>query len=201
MLVVGLTGGIGSGKTTVSDYFSKLGVPIIDTDLIARQLVLPGQSALNDITALFGVDILNKDGTLNRTRLGEITFNDPESRKQLEAILHPRIRDQVSEQLNKLQSAYAIVVIPLLIETGNRSYIDRILVVDCDQQTQINRVKQRDNRSELQIENIIQAQARRKQRLAAADDVIENNADQNTLLQKVEDLHHHYLALARSEKV
>lgn len=201
MLVIGLTGGIGSGKTVVSDLFSQLGVPIIDTDLIARELVQPDQPALADITAYFGKEVLNQNGSLNRDKLGSITFNDPEARKQLETMLHPRIRQLVTEQLKKLHSPYAIVVVPLLIETGDRSYIDRILVVDCDQKLQISRVKERDNRSKQQIENILLAQASREQRLKAADDVIENNANQATLLEKVKDLHHKYLALAQSERV
>ncbi|MCW8955770.1 MAG: dephospho-CoA kinase [Gammaproteobacteria bacterium] len=201
MLVIGLTGGIGSGKTIVSDLFSKLGVPIIDTDLVARELVQIGQPALASISTVFGKTVLNQDGSLNRARLGEITFNNPEARKQLESILHPEIRDQVNKRLKQLHSPYAMVVIPLLIETGDYSYVDRILVVDCELQTQINRVKQRDHRSQQQIDNILQAQVRREQRLSVANDVIENNADQDTLLHKVEDLHHKYLALARSEKV
>ena len=201
MLVIGLTGGIGSGKTVVSDLFSQLGVPIIDTDLIARELVQPGQPALADITAYFGKEVLKQNGSLNRDKLGSITFNDPEARKQLETMLHPRIRHLVTERLKKLHSPYAIVVIPLLIETGKNSYIDRILVVDCDQKFQISRVKERDKRSKQQIENILLAQASREQRLKAADDVIENNANQATLLEKVKDLHHKYLALAQSERV
>ena len=195
MLVIGLTGGIGSGKTTVSDLFSALGVPVIDTDLIARELVQAGQPALKDIITAFGQEILNLDGSLNRARLGDITFNNQIARKQLETILHPRIRDKVNQQLSELQSPYVIVVIPLLIESGGESYIDRILVIDCEQETQINRVKQRDHRSEQQIDNILKAQASRDQRLAAADDVIENNADQSTLSQKVIQLHHKYLDL------
>ena len=131
MLVIGLTGGIGSGKTTVSDLFSALGVPVIDTDLIARELVQAGQPALKDIITAFGQEILNLDGSLNRARLGDITFNNQIARKQLETILHPRIRDKVNQQLSELQSPYVIVVIPLLIETGGESYIDRILVIDC----------------------------------------------------------------------
>lgn len=201
MLIIGLTGGIGSGKTTVSDLFSALGVPIIDTDVIARELVEPGQPALTDITTLFGKDLLNPDGRLNRSKLGDITFNKPDARKQLEQILHPRIRKQVSERLKKLHSPYAIVVIPLLIETGDRSYIDRILVVDCERQNQINRVAQRDQRSKQQIKQILQAQVSRQQRLQAADDVLDNNADQDTLKQQVDVLHHKYLALADSDKV
>jgi len=201
MLVIGLTGGIGSGKTTVSDLFSALGVPIIDTDVIARQLVQPGQQALSDISAWFGNDVLNPDGSLNRSKLGDMTFTNSETRKKLEAILHPRIREQVTRQLQQLQSPYAIVVIPLLIETGDQSYIDRILVVDCEQKNQIKRVQLRDHRSQQQTENILQAQASREQRLSAADDIVENNADQSTLIQKVEDLHHKYLALAGSDKV
>lgn len=201
MLVIGLTGGIGSGKTTVSDLFSALGVPIIDTDVIARELVEPGQPALTDITTAFGKDLLNSDGRLNRRKLGDITFNKPVARKQLEKILHPRIRQRVSERLKQLQAPYAIVVIPLLIETGDRSYIDRILVVDCERQNQLSRVAQRDQRSKQQINQILQAQVSRQQRLQAADDVLDNNADQDTLKQQVDVLHHKYLALADSDKV
>lgn len=202
MLVIGLTGGIGSGKTTVSNMFSRLGVPIIDTDVIARQLVKTGRPALDEIATYFGEDILNEDASLNRAKLAEITFNDEASRKQLERILHPRIRQTVEQQLDQVHAPYAIIVIPLLIEsTGDYSYIDRILLVDCDRQTQINRVKQRDKRSLQQINQILEAQASDEQRQSAADDILENNADQATLWDKIETLHHKYLALAGSEKV
>lgn len=198
MLVIGLTGGIGSGKSTVSDLFRKLGVAIIDTDIIARDLVQPGEDALHEIIHTFGSSILQTDGQLDRKQLGQITFSDTSSRKQLEAILHPRIRQAMLAQLNAVTGPYAIVVIPLLFESAQQSTVDRILVVDCDENTQIQRVKKRDQRSEQQIKNIIQSQTSRKNRLAHADDVIVNNDSHEELAQQVAQLHQKYLKLSAS---
>jgi dephospho-CoA kinase len=198
MLVVGLTGGIGSGKSKAADLFAELGVPIIDTDLIARELVAPGQPALKQITEHFGPSVLLDDGTLNRKRVAEICFANPDRRLQLEAILHPLIRQDVQEQLRHLNTEYAIVVVPLLIETQQNDLYDRILVIDCEEQIQMQRIHRRDNRSGQQIQQIMQAQASREQRLDAADDIITNTGSIEDLQRQIAQLDHKYLKLARA---
>jgi dephospho-CoA kinase len=192
MLVVGLTGGIGSGKTTVANLFAELGVPIIDTDLIARQLVEPGKPALADIVRQFGDEILQADGELDRSRLADISFRDKALRLRLEAILHPAIRQEMLRQLKNLQAAYAIVVIPLLVETGQSQGLDRVLLVDCPEAEQITRVSKRDGRPLQQIQAILQSQATRQQRQAIADDVILNGGSLDDLRQQVRQLDHKY---------
>jgi dephospho-CoA kinase len=192
MLVVGLTGGIGSGKTTVANLFAELGVPIIDTDLIARQLVEPGKPALADIVRQFGDEILQADGELDRSRLADISFRDKALRLRLEAILHPAIRQEMLRQLENLQAAYAIVVIPLLVETGQSQGLDRVLLVDCPEAEQITRVSKRDGRPLQQIQAILQSQATRQQRQAIADDVILNGGSLDDLRQQVRQLDHKY---------
>ena len=198
MFVVGLTGGIGSGKSLVADMFSVLGVPIVDTDILARELVVPGQPALKQIAEQFGPEALLEDGSLNRTYLAEVSFSSSSKRMQLEAILHPLIRQRVAEQLRELESvyAYAVVVVPLLIETRQTDDYNRVLVVDCDEQTQLRRVLQRDDRSEQQIRQIMQAQATREQRLTAANDVISNTGSVEELRRQVVQLDHKYRQLA-----
>jgi len=196
MLVIGLTGGIGSGKTTVADMFAALGVPVIDTDVIARQLVEPGQPALTEITEQFGADLLLPDGRLDRSKLANITFHDKARRLQLEGILHPKIRQEMLQQLKAVQSAYAIVVIPLLTETGQSQGIDRVLLIDCPETTQIARVTSRDQRPVEQIQAILQSQATRQQRLDIADDVIHNVGTQSELQDQVSQLHRKYLSLS-----
>ena len=193
MLTIALTGGIGSGKTQVSDYFSSLGVPIIDTDIISRQLVEPGQPALEKITENFGHQLLLDSGQLDRAALREIIFNNATARKKLEDILHPAIREKVQYQLQALSFPYVIIVIPLYVETGQFLKTDRILVVDCPQEIQKNRVLARDNVSMEQLGKILEAQATRQQRLAVADDIIVNDADIETLQHKVMQLHEKYL--------
>ena len=193
MLTVALTGGIGSGKTQVSDYFASLGVPVIDTDIISRQLVEPGQPALEKITESFGHQLLFASGQLDRAALREIIFNDATARKKLEDILHPAIREKVQHQLQALSFPYVIIVIPLYVETGQFLKTDRILVVDCPQEIQKNRVLARDNVSMEQLGKILEAQATRQQRLAVADDIIVNDADIETLQHKVRQLHEQYL--------
>jgi dephospho-CoA kinase len=195
MLVVGLTGGIGSGKTTVANLFAELGVPIIDTDLIARQLVEPGKPALADIVRQFGDEILQADGELDRSRLADISFRDKALRLRLEAILHPAIRQEMLRQLKNLQAAYAIVVIPLLVETGQSQGLDRVLLVDCPEAEQITRVSKRDGRPLQQIQAILQSQATRQQRQAIADDVILNGGSLDDLRQQVRQLDHKYRTL------
>ena len=196
MLVVGLTGGIGSGKSLVADMFSALGVPIIDTDILARELVAPGQPALKQIAEQFGPPALLDDGSLNRKYIAEVSFSSPLKRTQLEAILHPLIRQRVADQLRELEAVYAVVVVPLLIEAQQTDDYNRVLVVDCDEQTQLLRVLHRDDRPEQQIRQIIQAQATREQRLAAANDVISNTGSVEDLRQQVAQLDHKYRQLA-----
>ena len=174
MLVIGLTGGIGSGKSAVEALFSELGVPVIDADRIARQVVEPGQPALDEIKAQFGEAVLDAQGALNRRRLRKLVFDDAALRKALESILHPRIRARIAEELSALSAPYAIVAIPLLIETGPYQEVDRVLVVDCPEEEQIRRICQRDKVSAAQAAAIMATQATREERLSAADDIIDN---------------------------
>ena len=194
MLVVGLTGGIGSGKTAVSDAFARRGAAVIDTDLIARELVEPGQPALAEIRARFGAEILIGDGRLDRRRLRRLIFTDPRARADLETILHPRIDAAVRERLAAVDTPYAIVVIPLLTETGGqRGYLDRVLVVDVPERLQIERVMARDVVGAAQARQALAAQAGRAERLALADDVIHNDTSLAALDRQVEALHQSYL--------
>ena len=194
MLVVGLTGGIGSGKTAVSDAFARRGAAVIDTDLIARELVEPGQPALAEIRARFGAEILTDDGRLDRRRLRQLIFTDPRARTDLETILHPRIDAAVRERLAAVDTPYAIVVIPLLTETGRqRGYLDRVLVVDVPERLQIERVMARDAVGAAQARQALAAQAGRAERLALADDVIHNDTSLAALDRQVEALHQSYL--------
>lgn len=196
MLVIGLTGGIGSGKTVVSDCFARLGAPIIDTDLLARELVEPGQPALAEIVAEFGPDCLDSDGRLQRSHLRERVFADPTGRRRLEAILHPRIRALARERIARLTAPYGLLVIPLLAETGMTDLVDRVLVVDAPEAEQIRRMMARDGIDEIQARRILAAQANRSQRLALADDVLENIGDLDELDRQVAALHRYYSALA-----
>jgi len=196
MLTIGLTGGIGSGKTTVSDCFAQRGVPVIDTDLIARELVEPGQPALAEIAAHFGLDCLDDQGRLQRSRLRERVFADPASRQRLEAILHPRIRTVVRERTAALEAPYCLVVIPLLVETRMTDLVDRILVVDAPETEQLRRIMARDRMDEAQAQRILAAQARREQRLLLANEVIENAGDFDQLEHQVAALHQYYVTLA-----
>ena len=195
---IGLTGGIGSGKTEVSRYFGTLGVPVIDTDVIARELVTHGQPALAEIAAEFGRGILDAQGNLDRGKLRSIVFADPARRRQLENILHPRIRDQALALSEQCDAAYCIIVIPLLLESGQDYPLDRILVVDVPTELQYRRVARRDGISRAQIASILAAQANRATRLRAADDVIVNDGDIDALHRKIDALHEHYLKLASS---
>lgn len=195
MLVVGLTGGIGSGKTAVSDRFAHYGVPVIDTDLIARELVEPGQPALAEIAAEFGPECLDNEGRLNRAHLRQRVFADEASRRRLEAILHPRIHVVARERIAALTTPYCLLVIPLLAETGMTDLVDRVLVVDVSEAEQIRRVMARDRIDETQAQRILVAQASRSQRLALADEVVENSGDFASLEQQIADLHQHYLQI------
>ena len=196
MLIIGLTGGIGSGKSTVADYFGALGVPIIDADAVAREVVTPGSDALREITAHFGAEILNPDGTLNRGRLRGVVFRDTAQRGALEKIVHPRIYADLRRRIAALDAAYCVVVIPLLLETGQTGFVDRVLVVDSPEASQRSRVQARDGLSPEEIAAIMRSQAARQSRLAIADDLINNDGSLAELRQQTEALHQHYLRLA-----
>ena len=200
MLKVGLTGGIGSGKTSVSRVFEKLGIPVIDTDVIAHDLVNNNGSILKQITDTFGTDLLTLNGELNRKKLARLVFNKKENKQSLENILHPRIKSEVLHQIERLNSgqnppAYAIIVIPLLIESDYHDIIDRILVVIADEAIRIARVQKRDNRSLSEIRAIINNQVDDSTRLGEADDIIENNSNINMIDKQVKDLHEKFLHL------
>jgi dephospho-CoA kinase len=197
MLKIGLTGGIGSGKTSVSDIFSELGVPVIDTDLVARQLTARDGAALPEIRSAWGESVMRPDGELDRDALRRRIFADPEERRRLEAILHPLIRRQVVAELAALDAPYVVVVIPLLVETGNyRELLDRVLVVDCPESLQVERVRARSGLSAEEVSAIISAQADRSSRIAAADDIIVNAANNRSLREQVLSLDAKYREIA-----
>ena len=198
ILRIGLTGGIASGKTSVSDMFAALGVSVVDTDVIARQIVAPGQSALAEISAAFGADVLDNEGNLDRSALRKLVFADEASRQQLQAITHPRIRKETFAQVEKATTAYVLIVVPLLVESDFKQFVDRILVVDCPEAVQIERLMQRDGGDEQSAKQILAAQASRQTRLAAANDIISNTGDLALLEQQVQRLHGYYLQLAES---
>ena len=199
-MVIGLTGGIGSGKTTVANVFAEYGIDLIDADIIARDVVAIGSVGLARITEKFGNRILLDDGNLDRSQLRTAIFSDPQLKNWLNQLLHPLIRDKMLADIDRATSPYCLLIVPLMIENNLQSLTDRLLVVDVDQQTQIMRTQQRDNVSLEQINNILAAQASRQQRLDAADDIICNNGDNQALLTQVAQLHLHYLALARAAK-
>ena len=195
MLRIGLTGGIGSGKTTVASLFAELGVPVIDADVLAHELTKPGEPATAEILSVFGPGVADNGG-INRALLAQRVFGDPDARKQLEAILHPRIRAAIHGLIQNIQAPYCLLVIPLLVETQQQDLVDRILVVDSEDQIRLSRVQQRDGRSEAEIRKIMQAQVGRKERLAAADDRIINENGMDELKAQVRELHDKYLLLA-----
>ena len=199
-MVIGLTGGIGSGKTTVANVFAEYGIDLIDADIIARDVVAIGSVGLARIIEKFGNRILLDDGNLDRSQLRTAIFSDPQLKNWLNQLLHPLIREKMLADIDRATSPYCLLIVPLMIENNLQTLTDRLLVVDVDQQTQIMRTQQRDNVSLEQINNILAAQASRQQRLDAADDIICNNGDNQALLTQVAQLHLHYLALARAAK-
>lgn len=201
--IIGLTGGIGSGKTTVTNIFSALGIDIIDADIIAREAVAQGSPALHAITDYFSDDILQADGTLNRAVLRQKIFANEADKKWLNTLLHPLIREQIVTQARVSSSPYCIIVAPLLIENNLTTLVNRVLVIDVKESTQISRTIARDNNSQQQVQAIINSQVSREVRLAHADDIltnegdsIENNVVGNNLKASIMQLHHDYLAYA-----
>lgn len=196
MLRVGLTGGIGSGKSTVCNIFSELGVPVIDADAISHKLVKKGKPALKYIKDVFGDKVFNGNGELDRNKMREIIFNDTKSRKQLENILHPLIYNEIERRLSDLINPYCVICIPLLLETGSENKVDRILVIDIPEEMQVNRTVLRDNSNVIDIKKIIDSQVSRKERLKAADDVIVNDGDLTDLKNKIHELNNKYNRLS-----
>jgi dephospho-CoA kinase len=196
-LVIALTGGIGSGKSSVADLLGELGAAIVDTDAISHQITAGGQPGALRIGAEFGADFLRADGALDRERMRKLVFADPAARKKLEGILHPLIRAAVHEAIGAARAPYVVLVVPLLVETGAyRDVTHRVLVVDCSEALQIARVQQRSGLDAATIRSIMDIQASREERLASADDVIVNDADREELGRRTRALHQHYLALA-----
>jgi dephospho-CoA kinase len=194
---VGLTGGIASGKSTVARLFAALGAPVIDTDELAREVVAPGTHLLRSIAARFGERTIQPDGSLDRRALRDIVFSSAQARADLEALIHPAIRELVEVKSSSAGGPYQIIAIPLLVEKGAAYPLDRIVVVDCDESLQIRRLQARDGSTLEQARAILDAQASRSQRLAVADDVIVNEGDLSALRDQVEALHLRYLQLAR----
>ncbi|MBU0594413.1 MAG: dephospho-CoA kinase [Gammaproteobacteria bacterium] len=200
MLVIGLTGGVGCGKSAVADLFTEQGISIIDTDLIARQLTSAGEPSLAVIANTFGTDFLLPDGELNRSRLRHLIFSTPEAKKKLEAILHPMIRDEVRRRLALAQSPYVIVAVPLLLENGTyREMVQRVLVVDCSETQQVERVIARNGLNKAEVRAIMAHQLAPQERLRQADDVVDNHGSRSALRSQVEHLHQRYIKLAAAQ--
>jgi len=193
---VGLTGGIASGKSTAAKFFGALGVPILDSDQVARDVVEPGQPPLERLVERFGPKILTADGHLDRPALREIVFSDPKARADLEALTHPAIGAAMEARSAAAGGPYQILVIPLLVEKNLAAHVDRVLVVDCDEELQIRRLRDRDGSTPEQVQAILKAQAPRSARLKAADDVIHNDSDMSAVRDQVVTLHARYLELA-----
>lgn len=197
--VIGLTGGIGSGKTTVANLFASMGAGLVDTDEIAHRLTQPGEPAIAAIGRAFGPEYIATDGSLDRIRMRNLVFANASARRDLETILHPLIRKESARQIAESTTVYVMVVVPLLIESGAyRDIMTRVLVVDCEQETQIRRVMDRSALSRNEVLSIIASQATRQSRLAVADDVIHNDGDLDTLRTQATDLHRRYVDLAKS---
>jgi len=191
-LKIGLTGGIGSGKSTACDIFSELGVPVIDADVIAYELVKPGMPAFNEIKKIFGTEIISSDGTLDRKIIRDKVFANEIDRKKLENILHPAVYEEISIQVKNINSKYCIISIPLLLETNASKTVDRILVIDVPRELQLERASNRDKTNKSDIDAIIDSQISRKDRLSAANDIVDNKGNINDLRKKICDLHKFY---------
>jgi dephospho-CoA kinase len=197
IFTVVLTGGIASGKTAVSDCFARLGAAVIDTDLIAREIVQPGQPALTRIVEIFGTGFLDHDGGLDRRKMRDLVFSNPQQKSRLEAILHPLIAGEVLRRIKLLNAPYSILVIPLFAESSAYAWTDRVLVVDVNEEVQMERVMARDRITRVQAQSILDSQASRQARLALADDVLDNSGSFAGLCEEVEKLHEKYLELAQ----
>lgn len=196
-LIIGLTGGIGSGKSTVAQLFEKLGVPVFDTDAIAKALTQPDMPALLEIKNEFGDDIVDQYGNLDRKAMKKIVFNNDSARDKLEKILHPKIRATLLAKIATCNAPYCIAVIPLLIEKGWQSIVDRVLAIDLPEATQLARAMSRDGTSRNVIQQIMQAQVDRKTRLSQANETIDNSGDENELVGQVNELHEKYMLLSK----
>ena len=200
MLIIGLTGGIGSGKSAVSNKFKSLGITVVDADVAARTVVEPGKPALVEIESHFGPNILNKEGMLDRAQLREIMTSNSEERIWLESVLHPKIGEQITKDLAESTSPYTIYVAPLLLETNSEKMCSRVLVVDVPKEIQIQRTAKRDKVSEIQIEKIVAVQMEREKRLEKADDVLVNTGTIEELEEQVVILHQKYLGIVNDSK-
>ena len=197
--VVGLTGGIGSGKTTVANLFAAEGITLVDADIVAREVVAPGSKGLEAIVNHFGAEILTPEGELDRAKLRQRIFSHPEEREWLNQLLHPMIRQEMLAQVEKATSAYVIMVVPLLFENGLDRLVNRTLVVDISPELQINRTVKRDNVDAYQVNNIISSQCSRSEKLARADDIIDNQGEISTLKREVLALHQRFLQLSGTD--
>ena len=197
--VVGLTGGIGSGKSAAADAFGKLGATVVDTDAIAHELTGPGGAAVPEVLRQFGKAFVDASGAMDRKRMRDLVFSDAEEKQRLEGLLHPMIRAESARRIATAPGPYAVHVVPLLVESpGYRERVDRVLVVDCPEALQISRVRQRSGLPEAQVRRIIATQIQREKRLAAADDVIDNSGTLAALQQRVQELHEKYRLQAKA---
>ncbi|MEZ9762963.1 dephospho-CoA kinase [Vibrio splendidus] len=200
-IIIGLSGGIASGKTTVANLFNEhFNIDIVDADIVAREVVAVGSDGLKQITDHLGKAILLEDGTLNRSKLRELIFSDPTEKQWLNDLLHPMIRNKIDSDLSKVTSPYALLVAPLLVENQMQGMADRVLIVDVPKEVQIERTMSRDNVSREQVTAILKSQASREQRLAVADDVIKNHTKNQELLPQITDLHQKYLAISTVDR-
>ena len=197
--IVGLTGGIGSGKTTAGNIFARLGADIIDADEISRALVNAGSPCFDEIVLHYGKDIVDSDGNLDRAKLRELVFNDDQQKQWLENLLHPLIKQGIEQKIEISASEYIIVSVPLLLESGNYDFVDRILVIDVPEKTQLSRIMHRDGSSENLARQIMNTQVSRDERLRQADDILDNNNDLGSLEKQIENLHEKYLRLAATK--
>ena len=196
MFMVGITGGIGSGKSAVTDYLETRGITVVDADKVARLVVEPGTPGLDAIATHFGADILLSDGSLNRAALRKIVFDNPDEREVLEGITHPRIRDEIARQLTAASSPYVVLSSPLLLESGQNTFTDYVVVVDAPEEVQLKRTMARDDNSAALVKQIMAAQLDRQTRLSRADTSIKNDASQEVLYERAEKLHKDLLARA-----
>ena len=200
-LVIGVTGGIGSGKSTVAEFLQAQGAAVVDTDHIAHALTAPGGAAISAIAAEFGAEFITPQGAMDRVRMRQLVFSDNSAKSRLEQILHPLIRQQVEQQLQQAQGCYTLLLVPLLVETGAyRQLLDRTLVVDLPETLQISRTMARSGLSETEVKAIMARQASRDERLQAVDDIVSNDTDLKSLQQQLLTLHQRYVALAETAK-